>query len=90
MATFNNISVISWRSVLLVEETAEYPVKTIDLSLTKFITRNVVSSTHRHEQDSNSQGTGSCKSNYHTITITIAPATGGERTATLPGCLNSY
>ena len=29
-ATFNNISVISWRSVLLVEET-EYPEKIIDL-----------------------------------------------------------
>jgi hypothetical protein len=30
-ATFNNISVISWRSVLLMEETV-YPVKTITLS----------------------------------------------------------
>jgi hypothetical protein len=30
-ATFNNISVISWLSVLLVEET-EYPEKTKDLS----------------------------------------------------------
>ena len=30
-ATFNNISVISWRSVLFVEET-EYPEKTTDLS----------------------------------------------------------
>ena len=30
-ATFNNISVISWRSVLLVEET-EDPEKTTDLS----------------------------------------------------------
>jgi hypothetical protein len=30
-ATFNNISVISWRSVLLVEE-PEYPEKTTDLS----------------------------------------------------------
>jgi hypothetical protein len=29
-ATFNNISVISWRSVLLVEET-EYPQKITDL-----------------------------------------------------------
>ena len=29
-ATVNNISVISWRSALLVEET-EYPEKTIDL-----------------------------------------------------------
>ena len=32
-ATFNNISVIWWRSVLLVEENvAEYPEKTTDLS----------------------------------------------------------
>jgi len=30
-ATFNNISVISWRSVLLVDNT-EYSEKTIDLS----------------------------------------------------------
>ena len=31
-ATFNNISVISWRSVLLVEETGvRYPEKTTDL-----------------------------------------------------------
>jgi hypothetical protein len=29
--TFNNISVISWRSVLLVKET-EYPEKTTDMS----------------------------------------------------------
>jgi len=37
-ATFNNISVISWRSVLLVEET-EYPKITPNLlkSLTNFI-----------------------------------------------------
>jgi hypothetical protein len=30
-AIFNNISVISWRSVLLVEET-QYPQKTTDMS----------------------------------------------------------
>ena len=30
-ATFNNVSVMSWRSVLLVEET-EYSEKTTDLS----------------------------------------------------------
>jgi hypothetical protein len=30
-ATFNNISVTSWRSVLLLEET-EYPEKTADMS----------------------------------------------------------
>jgi len=36
-ATFNNISVISWLSVLLVEET-EYPEKTCRKSLKNFIT----------------------------------------------------
>jgi hypothetical protein len=35
-ATFNNISVISWRSVLLVEETGEN--QTCRMSLTNFIT----------------------------------------------------
>jgi hypothetical protein len=29
-AKFNNISVISWRSAILVEETGEYPEKTTD------------------------------------------------------------
>jgi hypothetical protein len=55
--TFNNISAISWRSVLLVEET-EYPEKnpqTCSKSLTNFISHNGVSSTPRHERDSNSQ-----------------------------------
>jgi hypothetical protein len=31
-ATFNNISVISWQSILLEEETAEYTEKITDLS----------------------------------------------------------
>ena len=49
-AIFNNISVISWQSVLLVEETgenhrpAESPLQTLS--------HNVVSSTPRHERDS--------------------------------------
>jgi hypothetical protein len=42
-ATFNNISVISWRSVLLVEETG----------VSGENHRQVT--THRHEQDLNSQ-----------------------------------
>ena len=56
-ATFNNISVISWQSVLLVEETGvleENPKlsQVIDkLYHIKFI-----------------EYTSSCKSNYHTIT----------------------
>jgi len=40
-ATFSNISVISWQSALLVDETG--------------VSHSVVSSTHRHEQSSNSQ-----------------------------------
>ena len=55
-ATFNNISVISWRSVLLLEETGvprenHWPVA----SHWQTLSHNVVSSTPRHEQGSNSQ-----------------------------------
>jgi hypothetical protein len=55
-ATFNNISVMSWRSALLVEETGirgenHRPVASYWQSLS----HNVVSSTLRHERDSNSQ-----------------------------------
>jgi len=55
-ATFNKISVISWRSVLLVEETGvpgenHQPVA----SHWHTFSYNVVSSTHRHERGSNSQ-----------------------------------
>jgi hypothetical protein len=49
-ADFNNISVTSWRSVLLVEETGvpgENHLQTLSL--------NVVSSTLRHERNLNSQ-----------------------------------
>jgi hypothetical protein len=45
-ATYNNISDISWRSVLLVEE--------IGVS-EETLSHNVVSSTPRHERGSNSQ-----------------------------------
>ena len=48
-ATFKNILVISWRSVLLVEETG------VPASHTQTLSLNVVSSTPRHERDSNSQ-----------------------------------
>jgi len=55
-ATFNNISVISWQSVLLVEETGvpqenHRPVA----SYSQTLSHNVVSSTPRHERDLNSQ-----------------------------------
>ena len=55
-ANFNNISVISWPSVLLVEKTGvpgenHRPVASHGQTLS----HNVVSSTPRHERDSNSQ-----------------------------------
>jgi len=55
-ATFNNISAISWRSVLLVEETGvpgenHRPVA----SHWQTLSSNVVLSTPRHERGSNSQ-----------------------------------
>jgi hypothetical protein len=55
-AAFNNISIISWQSVLLVEEIGvpgenHRPAA----SHRQALSHNVVSSTHRHEPDSNSQ-----------------------------------
>jgi hypothetical protein len=52
-ATFNNISVISWRSVLLVEEIRENHRPVANHWQT--LSQNVVSSTPRHERGSNSQ-----------------------------------
>jgi hypothetical protein len=54
--TFNNISVISWRLILLVEDTGiprenRRPVA----SYWQTLSHNVVSSTPRHERDSKSQ-----------------------------------
>jgi len=55
-ATFNNISIISWWSVLLVQETGvpgenHRPVA----SHLQILSHNVVSSSPLHEQGSNSQ-----------------------------------
>jgi len=55
-APLNNISVISWRSVLLVEETGgpednHRPAA----SHSQILSPNVLSSTLRHKRDSNSQ-----------------------------------
>jgi hypothetical protein len=79
-ATFNNISVISWWSVLLVEETGvpgenHRPVA----SHWQTLSHNVVSSTPRHEQVLNTDSIGSCKSNYHTIMTTTTPDDFGVR-----------
>jgi len=52
-ATFNNISVISWRSVLLVQETGE--INRPFASHWQTLSNNVVSSTPRLGRDSNSQ-----------------------------------
>jgi hypothetical protein len=51
-ATFNNISIISWQSVLLVEETR---VPGENHCHGQTLSHNVVSNTSRHEQGSNSQ-----------------------------------
>jgi len=55
-ASFNNISVISWRSVLLVIETG-VPGENHRTATShwQILSHNVVSSTLRHEQDLNSQ-----------------------------------
>ena len=77
MATFNNISIISWQSVLLVEETGENHRPAA--SHWRILSHNVVSSTPRlsgiRTRNVSVIGTdciGSCKPNYHTITITTA------------------
>ena len=68
IATFNNISVISWRSILLVEETG-VPGENHRQTLS----HNVVSSTPHNEQGSNNlvmigtDCTGSCIYNLTTI-----------------------
>jgi hypothetical protein len=80
-ATFNNISVISWRSILLVEEIRvpgenHWPVA----SHWQTFSHNNVSSTPPHERFElttlvviDTDCTGSCKSNYHTIMTTAVP-----------------
>jgi len=64
-ATFNNISVISWQPVLLVEETGVSGENhRLVESHWKFVSHNVVSSIPRLGENR----TG--KANYHTITTT--------------------
>jgi len=72
-ATFNNISAISWRSVLLVEETTDLPQVT-----DKFYHIMLYNSPWSRLDFTTSVviGTdciGSCKSNYRTITATSTP-----------------
>jgi hypothetical protein len=77
-ATFNNISVISWRSALLVEEPDD-PVKTTNLSQVTdklyHITLYTLSWSKFELTTSMMTGTdciGSSKSNYHAMTATTA------------------
>ena len=80
-ATFNNISVISWRSVLLVEETGgpgenHWPAA----SHWQTLSHNVVHLTLIEPTTSVVMATdciGGCKSNYHMIMATTAPLTNG-------------
>jgi hypothetical protein len=53
-ATFNNISAVSSRSVLLMEETC-VPGKNNRPVASHLQTHNVISNTPRHERESNSQ-----------------------------------
>ena len=75
-ATFNNISVISWWSVLLVEETGENHRPVASHSQT--LSHNVVQSTPRLSGIPthtlvviDTDCIGSCKSNYHMITTPL-------------------
>ena len=72
-ATFNNISVMSWRSVLLVEETRVLGENHRPIANHwQIVSHNIVStSKYRNERGTNC--TVSCKSNYHTIMPTTGP-----------------
>ena len=75
-ATFNNISVISWRSVYWWRK-SEYPEKPPTCrSHWQTLSHKVVHLTLDGIQTHNLSGTdclGSCKSKYHTMTATTAP-----------------
>ena len=75
--TFNNISAISWRSVLMVDETVVPGENHRSVaSHWQTLSHNVISNTHRLSgiQTQNfSDCTVGCKSNYHTITTTTDP-----------------
>ena len=72
-ATCNNISVLLWRSVLLVEETGENHQPAA--SHWQSLSHNVVSSIPcpSRIQTHNVSGDRQCKSNYHTKTTKTAP-----------------
>ena len=71
-AFFSNISVISCRSVLLVEETGVPGKKTTDLwEITEKLYHIMLYTSPWFELGTDC--IGNCKSNYHTITATTAP-----------------
>ena len=78
-ATFNNISVILWQSVLLVEETGvsgEYyrPVASHWQPLSHNVAHLTLIEIQTHKSVViGTDWIGSCKSNYHTITATMPP-----------------
>ena len=91
--TLNNISAISLRSVLLMEETGiprenHWPVA----SHWQIVSHNVVSSTLRKIMRFElttcvvigTDCTGSCQSNYHAITTTTAPSVNCSEIYTIP------
>ena len=73
-ATFNNISVISWRSVFLMEEIGvpwenHWPATSHWQTLSHNVVPLALSQIHNISTDY----IGSCKSNHHPITATTAP-----------------